>query len=108
MGDFYYPAYIKKHFSLAEYMGCIWTVSGYYEYHEIAMNPETPERRREIMLQRIEGIEKAAESLPEEYRQDILNRIISKHSIPSRDKKLHGAIVKFLTEIRDNVLYLGY
>ena len=108
MGDLYYPTYIKKHLSLSEFMGCVWAVSGYYDYHEIAMDPKTPERRREIMLQRINGIDKAAEALPEEYRKKILISIIHDHAFSARKKELHDPIKKFLTEIRDNVLYLGY
>ena len=108
MGDLYYPAYLKDHLSLAEFMGCIWAISGYYEYHGIAADPETPERRRRIMLRRIEGIDKAAELLPEEIREKILESIIRDHAFAARKKDLHGPIIRFLTEIRDNVLHLGY
>ena len=108
MGDLYYPKYIRDHLGFCEFMGCIWAVSGYLESYDIAMDPKTPEIRRRIMIQRIEGIDKAAEFIPEECRKEILDSIIHDHTFSARKKKLHEPIVKFLTEIRDNVLYLGY
>ena len=94
-----YSKYAQNHIHKTLFMSTAWMIRGYEIYKAILSDPDTPQRRRQIMARNIQIIDAAAEGIPEDCRQIIMDKLIHNKPLPPYDKEVNRNLVNFIIEV---------